>query len=269
VVDKPLPLSDSTVRNALSPVRACFSTAVHEGVVRHNPTSGAAMPNRPSIEDDEGEVRVLTREQLAGFLDMVKRLKPGHLLFFRFLAATGLRWSEIAALQWRHIRLDDPSPHVRVRRALVKGKYGPPKSKYGKRNVPLPLSIVVELERWRRETEWPDADDLVFHSANGTPLHHSNMRRRVLVPVAEEADVAWMGFKTLRHTCASLLFDSGRNAKQVQRWLGHHSPAFTLATYIHLLSDDVAAPLDLDAEIRPGASGSDTATRDSILEAAA
>ncbi len=30
------PLSDSTVRNILNPVRACFATAVREGKVRHN-----------------------------------------------------------------------------------------------------------------------------------------------------------------------------------------------------------------------------------------
>lgn len=32
----------------------------------------------------------------------------------------------------------------------------------------------------------------------------------------------------------------GKNAAQVQRMLGHHSPAFTLATYIHLLPEDLA-----------------------------
>jgi hypothetical protein len=31
----------------------------------------------------------------------------------------------------------------------------------------------------------------------------------------------------------------------VQRWLGHHSPAFTLATYVHLLDGDVGEPLKL------------------------
>jgi hypothetical protein len=36
-----------------------------------------------------------------------------------------------------------------------------------------------------------------------------------------------------------MLFRRGLNAKQVQVWLGHHSPAFTLATYVHLLSDDL------------------------------
>ena len=30
-------------------------------------------------------------------------------------------------------------------------------------------------------------------------------------------------------------------------WLGHHSPAFTLATYVHLLTDDLPDPSFLDA----------------------
>ena len=51
---------------------------------------------------------------------------------------------------------------------------------------------------------------------------------------------AWSTFKRLH---ASLL-----NAKQVQMWLGHHSPAFTLATYVHLFADDLpdVEILDLD-----------------------
>jgi hypothetical protein len=34
---------------------------------------------------------------------------------------------------------------------------------------------------------------------------------------------------------------------QVQRWLGHHSAAFTLATHVHLLDGGVGEPLDLAA----------------------
>jgi integrase len=55
--------------------------------------------------------------------------------------------------------------------------------------------------------------------------------------------VPWVGFHTFRHTCATLLFAEGRNAVQVQHWLGHHSPAFTLARYVHLLDGDLGAPL--------------------------
>jgi hypothetical protein len=42
-----------------------------------------------------------------------------------------------------------------------------------------------------------------------------------------------------------MLFAEGRNAVQVQRWLGHHSPSFTLATYVHLLDRDIGEPLAL------------------------
>jgi hypothetical protein len=41
----------------------------------------------------------------------------------------------------------------------------------------------------------------------------------------------------------------------VQRWLGHHSPAFTLATYVHLLGDDVGKPLSLDEELAGATDG--------------
>jgi integrase len=55
----------------------------------------------------------------------------------------------------------------------------------------------------------------------------------------------WVGFHAFRHTCASLLFAQGRNVVQVQRWLGHHSPSFTLDTYVHLLDGDLGDPLSL------------------------
>jgi integrase len=51
-------------------------------------------------------------------------------------------------------------------------------------------------------------------------------------------------FHTFRHTCASLLFDDGRNIKQVQEWLGHADPGFTLRTYVHLLDAGVGGGLE-------------------------
>jgi hypothetical protein len=37
-------LADSTVRNALSPLRAALATARREGLIRHNPVSDVALP---------------------------------------------------------------------------------------------------------------------------------------------------------------------------------------------------------------------------------
>jgi integrase len=240
-------LADGSVRRILCPVRSCLATAEREGLIRHNPTARAVLPNREKVEDEEAEnVRALTREQLA---DLLWILRPDHRLMFRFLAVTGLRWSELIALRWVDLRLDGSEPHVRIRRAIVRGRLKPPKSKHGRRYVPLDAGIVFELRRRRAEAERAGDEDLVFAARNGAPLHRENVSRRILKPGAEEAGVGWVSFHTFRHTCASLLFARGKNAVQVQRWLGHHAASFTLDIYTHLLDDGVGEALDLDAEL--------------------
>ena len=242
------PLADNTVRNIVNPVRACLATAVEDGLIRVNPAQRVRLPHREKPEDEDGEdVRPFTREQLAAVLAHVH---PRHRLMFRVLAATGVRVSELLALQWRHLKLDGERPCVRVRRAYVRNRIEPPKTKYGKRDVPLVRALVDDLRAHRQATEWPGAEDLVFPSLRGTPLKVENVRRRVLTPVVEEAGAPWAGFHSFRHTCASMLFERGQNAVQVQRWLGHHSASFTIDTYIHLLRDDVAEPLELGVELR-------------------
>lgn len=240
-------LADATIRRIVSPLRSCLATARREGLISHNPVDGAVLPRREEVDDTEHEhVRALTREQLADFLRIVR---PDHRLMFRFLAVSGLRWSELAAIRWRDLQLNGSGPHVRVRRANVRGRIKPPKSKYGKRDVPLDAGVVGELRQHRTAAGLSGGDDLVFAARNGAPLRQENVRRRVLRPAAEEACVPWIGFHTFRHTCASLLFARGKNAKQVQRWLGHHAASFTLDTYTHLLDDGVGEGLDLDAEL--------------------
>jgi integrase-like protein len=93
--------------------------------------------------------------------------------------------------------------------------------------------------------------DPVFAARSGTPLDYTNIYRRVVKPAARRAGVPWAGFHTLRHTCATMLFRDGLNAKQVQLWLGDHSPAFTLAVYVHLSDEDLPDPSFLDTLTRP------------------
>jgi integrase len=237
-------LADKSVRNYAIPLSACLATAVREGLLRSNPARDMIdVPHRACVEDGEVEdVKALTQRELSTLLAL---MPEAHRLFFRVLASTGLRVSEAIALDWRHLQLDGSTPHVKVRRALVKGTMGVPKSRHSRRDVPLDGDLALALRDRRRDSEWPNDDDLVFPVGNGSPIMPGNLRRRVLKPIAQEAGVPWVGFHTFRHTCATLLFAQGRNAVQVQRWLGHHSAAFTLATYVHLLDGDLGEPLAL------------------------
>lgn len=234
-------LADQTVRNIVVPLRACLATAVREGLLRSNPSREVDLPHRPTAEDAEDEqVKAMTRAELAAFL---AASSPEWRLFFWFLAATGVRISEAMALQWRHVDLEAEAPHVKIRRALVKRRMGPPKTRYGRRDIPIDARLASSLRRAREASEWPQEKCPVFPSKVGTCLDSQKVRNRVLNPTRERAGLPWVGFHAFRHTCASILFAEGRNVVQVQRWLGHHSAAFTLATYVHLLDGDLGAPL--------------------------
>ena len=84
----------------------------------------------------------------------------------------------------------------------------------------------------------------MFRSTTGTIPDPDNLADRNLAPACSEVGAEWAGFQTSRHTVASPLFAEGRNVVQVQRWLGHDGPSFTLDTYVHLLSDDLGEPLE-------------------------
>jgi integrase len=74
--------------------------------------------------------------------------------------------SEAIGLQWQHVQLDGDRPHVKVRRGIVRGMVGPPKSKYGKRDVPLSRDLVHVL-RARRSATGGAREDVVLPTGAG------------------------------------------------------------------------------------------------------
>jgi integrase len=240
-------LSPNSVRLAIAPVKLLLSTAFEEGLIRANPGAGLRLNGNEGAQEAEERAKALTEEELKRLLQAIPE---GYRPFFDLLAQTGLRVSEAAGLQWGDVDLG--CRRLKVRRRLYQGKLAPPKTSFGRRTLPLSLSLTQTL--WKLKKGAAETD-FVFTNRTGNPLDTSNVFSRVLKPAAVEAGLgswelragrkiaqSWVGFHTFRHTCASVLFRQGWNAKQVQAFLGHHSPAFTLAVYVHLLPDDLPAP---------------------------
>jgi integrase len=176
-------VAPNTVRLALAPVKALLATAVEEGLIRSNPSAGLrlALGNGNGHEDEE-HVKALTEEELGKLLEVIP---PRWRLFFESLAQTGLRIGEAVALRWQDVDLSRRRVHVR--RRYYRGSFGPPKSRYGRRDVPLSRRLRDELELlWLREE---DVDGLVFPSQAGTVLDAGNLMSRVLKPAARRAGV--------------------------------------------------------------------------------
>ena len=118
-----------------------------------------------------------------------------------------------------------------------------------------------------RDTSADRGKSPVFASSVGTTLIPGKVAKRVLWPATEAAGLVIEGedkdeverfpvtFHTFRHTCASLLFEHGRNIKQVQEWLGHADPGFTLRTYVHLMDAGVGDAEFFDEAVGPDEEG--------------
>lgn len=249
-------LKPSTVRAVLAPMKALYAEAVEDGAVRTNPTRDV----RVGGERDAGEKRAkaLTRAELGRLL---AELPEEWRLLVEFLAHTGLRISEAVGLRWADVEFGK-RPRVKVRRQDCRGELDGLKSDYSRRDVPLSPGMARRL--WTaRGTR--DGDERVFTSARGARVNDGNLRRRVLKPAAVRAGLlrpaatwadpgepeSWVGFHSLRHSCASLLFEGGKNVKQVAAWLGHADPGFTLRTYVHLMDEGIGDAAFLDDAVRP------------------
>jgi integrase len=241
-----LGIAPNTVRLAVAPVKALFATAVEDGVIRTNPAAGIrlAVASQAYNEDETAPAKALTPAQLVLFFAHVE---DDWRLFFDVLLQTGMRVSEAIALRWSDVDLG--RRQIKVQRRYYRHRFGPPKSRYGRRSIPIGETLARDL-RTRRGAV---ADDvLVWPGRGGRPIEHDgDLRRRVLRDAATSAGAPGIGFHAFRHTCASALFDQGWNAVQVQRMLGHHSPAFTLSTYVHLMRDELPEP-DLAHLSAPG-----------------
>ena len=183
-------LADRTIANTTIPLRAALATAKREGLIRHNPAQGLALPPRHQLDGDE--IKVFTPEQLA---TVIGHAPERHTLLLELLAATGLRISEAIALQRLHVQLED-EPEVCVRRALVRGRIEPPKTKHGRREVRLPESLAASLRVHLAAQPNQDSTAILFPSESGAPLDPTNLRPRVLKPLVRQAGAPWAGFHT-------------------------------------------------------------------------
>jgi len=234
-------LGAATIRHAYGLLRSVLESAVEDRRIPRNPCSGVKLPRLPHA--DRGYLSHAQVLALASEVDHGSEV-------VKFLAYTGLRWGEMAALRVRDF--DMLRRRVNVSRAVAAGPgalvWSTTKTSE-RRSVPFPAAITEELAELM---VGKDRDDLVFTSPEGAVLRRANYLPRVLAPAVrrcQQADPAFprVTVHDLRHTSASLAISAGANVKAVQRMLGHARASMTLDVYADLFDadlDEVAARLD-------------------------
>jgi integrase len=193
----------------------------------------------------------LTHEQVA---ELAEACGEPYWLMVNFLAYTGLRWGEMAALRVRRV-------DFLRRRAVIAESVTPVNGvmvwgdtkRHERREVPLPPFLLEDLAR---HVANKSADDLVFIGLRGAVMRYPVFQRGALNQACKRLEIPRLTPHEFRHTAASLAIASGADIKVVQTMLGHKSATMTWDQYGHLYGDRVDVVADAMAEARAEALGS-------------
>jgi integrase len=244
-------LGARSVRLTLGRLKAAFEMAVDEGKLVRNVVKLVTPPEYTPQERDtwtKAQVRKFLRTAASTRLHAAWRL-----------SLYGLGRGEVLGLRWSDIDLRAKTLTVNQARVLVdyKVRIEPPKSRNGKRTLPLDDDLVTALtelrKRQARESEnaghayraglddldWYVAgDEYVIIDELGIPLHpetysdeFTRMLKRVGLPTIRLHDS--------RHTTLSLMEKAGVPISILSRWAGHYDSSFTMKTYVHATNDDL------------------------------
>lgn len=209
----------SAKNDALAVLSRLLDGARRSRFIDYNP---AREVKRPSMRESISPVsRALTLEQISALLGLIP--DGVYRRYFAALVYTGMRAGEATALRVGDV--DFGRGVIRVSRSLSPGIRGElieqsPKS-HKSRDVPLIDALRPFAEAAARGKR---GSDLLFDGPDGGRLTNHNARRAVNWEELREAiGRPDLRIHDLRHTFATILFDAGATAPDVQATLGHSS----------------------------------------------
>jgi integrase len=234
--------------NYLGLLHGIFEHAIRRGWAPMNPCK---LVEKPKPRDVDPDVRFLDQAELDAVLAAVPADDVGRVERVLYLAAamSGMRQGELLALRWNDV--DWAARRVRVRRNLVRGEFGTPKSKRSSRSVPLADILGGELDRLFQTTLYQRDADLVFcHPHTGRPLDRSRVLKRFKAAL-QRAGVRDVRSHDLRHTFGTRMAAAGVPMRTLQEWMGHRDFKTTLIYADYMPSEHEADLVDR-AFTRPG-----------------
>jgi len=229
-----------TVQKCHQVLGKVLRSAVEDGLLRASPAERIPLPRieRP-------EMRFLTPEELHRLADLID---PAYRALVLLGGYGGLRIGELLGLRVRRIERLAARVTVAEIQTEVGGTiaYGPPKTRAGRRVVPVPRLVIDALAGHldgRRPT------DLVFPTPSGAATRASLFRRRVFDPAVtaaglDDADLPRVTPHTLRHSAVAFWLAAGASPREVAARAGHGSVVTVLDRYGHVLPSAEKAVTD-------------------------
>lgn len=191
---------------------------------------------RTAGDRHDEHVEIPPKRELQALVEAAREMGAREAAIVHVLLFVGLRASEMLGLR----DTDIDRSELRVKQRVDQfGKVGVPKSKNGRRAIPMPPGAWLALAAWKLQAP-ASKRGLLFSNGNGNPERYANIWNRLWVPLMQRACLVdkeqrpRFGLHALRHACISLWIEQNVSPKKVSAWAGHSSVAFTLDTYGHL-----------------------------------
>ncbi len=240
-----------TVLNCVQLLSAVFKHARRFKWIPTNPCEDVRKPKY------KVKVRAFTGIEVA---TLAQYADDATALLIRTAASTGLRFGELAGLEWDS-DVDLEGGSIIVSKQFTHGAWADLKTANSRRRIPLAKELVKHLKLHRLRT----SGKLVFPGESGKPINYNNWRNRVWLPLLAKTGpdddhpkrVAIDGtFHMFRHFFVTTLIQSGTDMKTAQTLAGHHSAAFTVDQYADAVPQRLEEAGEAVAAVLLKASGS-------------
>lgn len=181
--------------------------------------------------------------------------------YFQTLYYCGLRCGESRGLMWKDI--DFNKKLLSVNRQVIDTPkdwdepyvISDPKTKTSRRVIPICNVLLDAFNIYKNELELKNQyniNNFVFSPSDGTtPLrdNHILTRKKKIEKATGSKHIRTHDF---RHSCASLLINSGGNVSMVAKYLGHSEVEETLNTYSHMFPSALDDVLNIVNNLKKG-----------------
>lgn len=224
-----------TLYNLVSPLKCALDDAIYNRDIKHNILHSWKPNDRDVKKTSKYKIEPFTKAEQTLILDVLEG-QNYNLILFAFW--TGLRTSELVALNWEDINLKDGC--VSVNKALTQVSNIPEKTKTtaGTRKVKLLAPAISALQSQRLLTKIKN--DEVFQNPN-SQLRWSGdqaIRKSLWIPALKEAGVKYRNPYQTRHTFASMMISVDVNIAWLAKQMGHKDPTVTAQIYASFLKSD-------------------------------
>ncbi|KOS63796.1 site-specific integrase [Lysinibacillus sp. FJAT-14222] len=189
---------------------------------------------------------IYTSDESDEFIQKLKATNDiSKIASFLLLINLGLRKSELLALQWQDIDLQNKT--IRIHQAIGWDELNKPYIKvtknYYERTLDIDDETLQALFKWQelqaeqlklQNIEHKGNKQFIFTNNKNTFYNNSNLNRW-LKKFQTQHGLKLVSVHGLRHTCAIRMFYQKKDIKFIQHFLGHTNITTTIDMYIHPL----------------------------------